>query len=65
MKCIQLAHDNYDIKQNSKVREKYPLLYQEVLEHDKVSTSSWYSISERAFKEYIKYYNDTQIGYVN
>lgn len=30
MKRIQLVHDNYDIKQNSKVREKYPLLYQEV-----------------------------------
>ena len=31
MKRIHLAHDNYDIKQNLKVREKYPLLYQEVL----------------------------------
>lgn len=40
MKRVQMVFDNYDIKQNPGVVKKYPLLYKEVQEHDRISTSS-------------------------
>ena len=63
-KSVQMVHDNYDIKHNPKVREKYPLLYTEVLEHDKDSNSSWYNLSMKAYWEWLEYVDDKEIGYV-
>ena len=60
----QIARDNYDILHNQKVKEKYPTLYKEVLEHDKVSTSSWYGLTEKAYTEFQEYIQDKSIGYV-
>lgn len=61
---IQIRTDNYDITHNIKVKEKYPQLYQEVVDHDKVSTSSWYDLSHAAFLEFEAYVNDDSLGYV-
>lgn len=60
----QIARDNYDITHNSNVKEKYPTLYKEVLEHDKVSTSSWYDLTPKAYAEFQEYIQDKSIGYV-
>lgn len=59
----QIVRDNYDILNNPKVKEKYPTLYKEVLEHDKVSTSSWYDFTPIAYEEFQKYSLDNSIGY--
>lgn len=64
MYTIQMITDNYDILHNKKVKEKYPLLYEEVFKHDKISTSSWYNLSYSAYQEYLKYIDDKSIGYV-
>ena len=64
MNHVQMVNDNYDVIHNPKVKEKYPLLYKEVVEHDKVSTSSWYELSDAAYKEYQEYINDKSIGYI-
>lgn len=64
MAHVQMVNDNYDIIHNPKVKTKYPTLYQEVIDHDKISMSSWYDLSEQAHKEYVEYINDKSIGYV-
>lgn len=64
MNHVQMVNDNYDVIHNPKVKEKYPTLYKEVVEHDRVSTSSWYELSDTAYKEYQKYINDKSIGYI-
>lgn len=64
MNHVQMVNDNYDIIHNSEVKEKYPLLYKEVINHDKVSTSSWYDLSAEAYKEYCQYINDNDIEYL-
>lgn len=65
MKEVQMRVDNYDITHNPQVREKYPNLYKEVLEHDElVPRNSWYSLSEEAFKEYELYSDDDSIDYI-
>lgn len=64
MNHVQMVNDNYDVIRNQKVKEKYPTLYKEVIEHDRVSTSSWYELSDNAYEEYQKYINDKSIGYV-
>ena len=64
MYSVQMITDNYDILHNKKVREKYPILYAEVLKHDKISSSSWYDFSYSAYEEYLKYRDDKDIGYV-
>lgn len=61
---IQMARDNYDVINNPKVKEKYPNLYKTVLEHDKISTSSWYILDDEAYKEYLEYHEDKSIGYI-
>lgn len=63
MNHVQMVNDNYDVIHNPKVKEKYPTLYKEVVEHDRVSTSSWYELSDRAYWEYQQYLNDDAIGY--
>ena len=62
---VQMVNDNYDIIHNPKVKEKYPELYQEVIEHDKISSSSWYNLTDEAYKEYQEYAQDESIGYVH
>ena len=52
MHSAQMAKDNYDIKHNAKVKEKYPILYAEVVRHDEESFSSWYTLSDKAYWEY-------------
>lgn len=61
---VRMVMDNHDIKFNEKVRERYPDLYHEVLEHDRDSFSSWYSLSDIAYQQWLVYMNDTEIGYV-
>lgn len=63
MNHVQMVNDNYDIIHNPKVKEKYPTLYQEVIEHDKVSMSSWYDLTDKAYEEYLLYSDDKEIGY--
>lgn len=58
---VQMIDDNYDIIHNPKIKEKYPSLYKEVVEHDKLVTSSWYDLSELASKEYKQYIAQTDI----
>ena len=60
----QIVRDNYDILHNPEVKKKYPKLYTEVLEHDKISTSSWYDLTEKAYVEFQAYIQDKSIGYV-
>lgn len=62
--CVRMLSDNYDITHNLKVRELYPKLFSEVLEHDKVSRSSWYDLSDEAYAEYEEYIDNEDIGYV-
>lgn len=62
---VQIARDNYDITHNINVKEKYPTLYLEVYLHDKISTSSWYDLSDKAYAEYNEYINDKEIGYIS
>ena len=64
MHSVQMVKDNYDIKHNPKVKEKYPLLYEEVVRHDEESFSSWYNLSNKAYWEYLEYMDDRDIGYV-
>lgn len=49
---VQMINDNYDIIHDLTVREKYPTLFREVREHNRISTSSWYSLSDKAYEEY-------------
>lgn len=52
---VQMIDDNYDIIHDLTVRERYPILFKEVCEHDRISTSSWYSLSDEAYEEYQKW----------
>jgi len=64
MNHVQMVNDNYDVIHNPKVKEKYPTLYKEVIDHDKVSMSSWYDLTDAAYAEYLLYAEDKEIGYV-
>ena len=64
MNSVQMVNDNYDIIHNPKVKEKYSLLYKEVSDHDKISMSSWYDLSDKAYEEYRQYVDDSSIGYL-
>lgn len=48
---VQMIND-YDIIHDLTVREKYPTLFREVCEHNRISASSWYSLSDKAYEEY-------------
>ena len=61
---VQMISDNYDVKHNPKVKEKYPHLYEEVVFHDLISNGSWYNLTEEAYREYQDYRVDKEIGYV-
>ena len=55
---VKMINSNHDIKE--RYAEKYPILYQEVLEHDKTSTSSWYDLTKEAYDQYKLYINDDE-----
>ena len=61
--CVQIACDNYDILHNPLVKEQYPVLYDEVYKHDKISHSSWYHLSREAYKELQEYEKNHSIDY--
>jgi hypothetical protein len=56
MPSIQII-DNYSItnKNPNEMKLVYPHLFKEVQKHDKVTSSSWYELSEVAFGEYEKW----------
>jgi hypothetical protein len=56
MSSVQII-DSYSITNNnpSEMKLVYPHLFKEVLKHDKVTSSSWYELSEAAFGEYEKW----------
>ena len=62
---VLIQRDDYDITRNPKVRDKYPTLYQEVLEHDKNNTSSWYHLTPKAYDEWCAYVDDQTIDYMS
>lgn len=55
MHNAQMINDNYIILTNSEIKKRYPILFLEVLEHDKSIRSSWYELSDEAYQEYQKY----------
>lgn len=55
VKSVQMLDDNWIIKNNPQLRFFYPRLYKEIVEHDRVSHSSWYDLSEKAYEEYRNY----------
>jgi hypothetical protein len=59
MKDVQII-DNYSITNKSYLRckSRYPTLYREILKHDKVTSSSWYKLSDKAYSEYINYWRE-------
>lgn len=61
---VQIAVDNYDILHNDAVKRKYPKLYDAVHRHDKISTSSWYELTDEEFEEFGKYVADKEIPYI-
>ena len=65
MKSIQIRKDNFDIKNNPKVKDKYPELYAQIMRHDKDSFSSWYELTDDAYEEYMDYLQDYDIGYID
>ena len=52
---VQIVSDNYDILKNPNVKTLYPNLYKEIYEHDKLTNSSWYDLSQIAYQEYQSY----------
>lgn len=60
---VQITYDNYDILHNPLVKEKYPILYDEIYKHDKICHSSWYTLSTEAYKEFHEYKEDETINY--
>lgn len=52
---VQMINNNYYILNDRQAKQKYPHLYAEVLSHDKVCTSSWYDLTDKAFAEYQKW----------
>ena len=57
---VQMVFDNYNILHNEEIRKRYPNLYQEVYNHDKITMSSWYDLSDSAYDEYKKWCNDKE-----
>jgi hypothetical protein len=58
-KCNRRNTKNVQIIRNGLVRDRaktrYPHLYEEVTERDKVSGSSWYDLSPEAYEEFRKF----------
>jgi hypothetical protein len=60
-----MVKDSHDIRNNPRVKMRYPALYEEVDRHDKESTDDSYHLSTKAFCEYKRYVNDRDIGYLS
>ena len=56
MHSVQII-DNYSItnKYPYEIKIAYPNLFKEVLKHDKITSSSWYDLSDAAFAEYDRF----------
>jgi hypothetical protein len=56
MRSVQIIN-NYAItnKSSEEIKLAYPNLFKEVLEHDKITSSSWYDLSDAAFAEYDRF----------
>jgi hypothetical protein len=65
MHLVHMVKDSYDIKNNSRVKMRYPALFEEVSRHDKESDDDSYHLSTKAFCEYKRYVNDRDIGYLS
>ena len=61
--CVRMLHDGFDIIRNPKVKEKYPALYDTVVQHDRAKTKPYYNLTAQAHKEYLAYQQDYSIGY--
>ncbi len=62
-KSVQMVTQNFDIKENPAVRNKYPTLYAEVVRHDLDSFSSWYELTVEAHEEWLRYIADDTIPF--
>jgi hypothetical protein len=60
MKDVQII-DNYSLFWKSEFKNRYPRLSQEVKEHDRITSSSWYHLSDEAFSECMEYFKDLGI----
>lgn len=61
--CVRMPHDSFDIIRNPRVREKYPALYDTVVQHNRAKVKSIYNLTAQAYKEYLSYQQDYSIGY--
>lgn len=50
---VQMFYDNQLILNNPKIAARFPHLYEEVKLHDEKSNSSWYTLSDQAYMEYL------------
>jgi hypothetical protein len=51
-KHVQIIRNDLIIRHAEK---RYPHLYSEVYAYDKISSSSWYSLTQEAYEEYKKF----------
>lgn len=61
---VQMIDANYYIKNDREAPTRYRKLYNAVVRHDKVSSSSWYDLTEDEYIEYEDYMNshDMRLG---
>lgn len=62
-KSVQLLTDNYDILNNPKVQEKYPVLYNAVAKQTS-TRESYYDFTKEEYEAWCEYREDQTIGYV-
>lgn len=59
--CVQMINDNYRIIHSEVAKQRYPKLYDEVVEHDRLVSSSWYDLSDEAYEEYNQWVEDSDV----
>jgi hypothetical protein len=62
-KSVQLLTDNYDILNNPKVKEKYPVLYNAIA-NQTPDRNSYYNFTQEEYEQWCTYREDQTIGYV-
>ncbi|MBO5425286.1 MAG: hypothetical protein J6A25_07215 [Lachnospiraceae bacterium] len=62
-KSVQLLVDNYDIENNPKVREKYPMLYNAVI-NQTPDKNSYYDFTQEEYEQWCEYREDQSLGYM-
>lgn len=65
MYAVHMVKDSYDIKNNPRVRLRYPTLYEEVVNQDMATKAPLYELSTRAYCEYKRYVDDRDIDYIS